>query len=68
MGWLDAIKSRVHSNENDNCDVFTVKMKKDVIIYNPDYSIVNVTIKILGKKYTYKNQRIKTFAREYLDN
>ena len=41
---------------------------KNIIIYNPDYHIVNNTIKILGDKYTFKNQRIHTLAREYLDN
>ena len=43
---------------------------KNVIIYNPDYHSVNTTIKTLGDKYIFKNQRIQTFklAKEYLDN
>ena len=40
---------------------------KNLIIFNSDYHILNNTIKTLGDKYTFKNQRIPTLAREYLD-
>jgi hypothetical protein len=39
--------------------------KKNSIIFNPYYHIVNKTIETLGDKYTFKNQRIHTLAREY---
>ena len=40
---------------------------KNIIIYNPDYYIVNKTITALNTreielKYTFKNQRIHTLA------
>ena len=40
---------------------------KNTIIFNPDYHIVNKTIATLGDKYTFKNQRFHSLAKEYLD-
>ena len=63
----DVYNGQIKMNEKEGIVRFQYE-NKNTIIFNPDYHIVNKTIETLGDKYTFKNQRIHTLAREYLDN
>ena len=62
----------VKSCEKDGIIKFTYK-NNNKIIYNPDYYMVNKTIKILNKGnidilYIFQNQKMSTLAMEFLKN
>ena len=67
----DIYNSRIKMNDKEGIIRFQYE-NKNLIIYNPDYHIVNKTIEVLNNgldevKYKFENQRIHTLAREYLD-
>jgi hypothetical protein len=67
----DIYNCRIKMNDKEGIIRFQYE-NKNLIIYNPDYHIVNKTIQVLNNgldevKYKFENQRIHTLAREYLD-
>ena len=49
--------------------IIRFQYKTNTIIYNPDYYTAHETLKKLDpSKYTFKNQRINSLAKEYLEN
>ena len=66
----DVFNKKLKMNDGEGVVRFEY-LNKNVIIYNPDYYIVIDTLSKLnqldGYKYTFKNQRINTLAKEVLD-
>ena len=52
---------------NEKEGIVRFMYKTNTIIYNPDYHAVNTTIARLGEKYTFKNQRLNSLAKEYFE-